>query len=90
MGRGHQCIGSGEVLVDHLAGRTVLGTERGEDLGTDRREPLLDPGEELTRFEIDGDPVTADRELELVSVPPLEEEPAEREFRSLPAVRPAS
>ena len=32
----------------------------------------------------------ADRELELVSVPPLEELPAEREYVSLPAVRPAS
>ncbi|MFE9751592.1 LmbU family transcriptional regulator [Saccharothrix saharensis] len=32
----------------------------------------------------------ADRDLELVSVPPLEERPAEREYVSLPAVRPAS
>ncbi|WP_231648496.1 LmbU family transcriptional regulator [Saccharothrix sp. NRRL B-16348] len=32
----------------------------------------------------------ADRDLELVSVPPLAELPAEREFLSLPAVRPAS
>jgi hypothetical protein len=32
----------------------------------------------------------ADRDLELVSVPPLVEPPAEREYVSLPAVRPAS
>ena len=44
-GGGHQGVGAGEVLVDHLAGRALLGAERRQDLGADLGEALLDARE---------------------------------------------
>ena len=45
VGRGHQRVGAGEVVVDHLTGPPVLRPERREDLRPDGGEPFLDPRE---------------------------------------------